>query len=297
MPWIRLTLHAESAFAEPLADWLAQAGAIAVTLEDAGEKPFFETRWDEPPVWERVRVSALFPEGTDAAAIAAEATAHFALREAADSAAAVSRLDDADWAESWKAHHQPLRIAEGLWVVPSWCEPPQPQAVNLVIDPGLAFGTGDHPTTALCLEWLAAQQLAGMRVLDYGCGSGILAIAALKLGAAEAWAVDLDRQALEVTRANAERNAVAARLHVLEPAALPTDLQADIVVANILAGALIELAPTLAAHTRRGGGLALSGILEEQAEAVRSRYTQAHFVFGAPRLRGSWVLLAGYKTK
>lgn len=294
MPWLRLTFFTDAATAEPLADWLAQAGAIAVTLEDAGEKPFFETRWDENPVWDRVRVSALFPEDTDVAALQAAAS-RFALGSPPD-AAAIERLDDADWAESWKSHYKPFRVAPGLWVVPSWCEPPEPQAINLTIDPGLAFGTGDHPTTALCLEWLATQRLAGACVLDYGCGSGILAIAALKLGAAEAWAVDIDPQALAATRENAERNAVASRLQVLEPAALPPAFEADIVVANILAGTLIDLAPTLAAHTRRRGGrLALSGMLADQAEAVRSRYAQEAFAFES-RERGGWVLLEGLRT-
>lgn len=292
MPWLKLTLHVEPQHAESLSEWLAEAGAIAVTLEDAGDRPFFETHWEEPPRWERVRVSALFPEQVDAEALAAEAASRFGLE--APGAAALSLLDDADWAESWKAHYKPFAVGRGLWVVPSWCEPLQPGAVNLIIDPGLAFGTGEHPTTALCLEWMAEQPLAGASVLDYGCGSGILAIAALKLGAAEAWAVDIDPQALEVARLNAERNGVAARLHVLDPSALPAGLQTDIVVANILAGALIELAPQLSARTRPGGSLALSGILAEQAADVRAHYA-ATFAF-EERHRSGWVLLAGRKA-
>ncbi len=292
MPWFKLTLHADPQGAELLSEWLAEAGAIAVTLEDASHRPFSETHWDEHPHWKRVRVSALFPWHTDAEQLAAQAVSRFRL--VTSGRAVLSLLEEEDWAESWKAHYKPISFGCGLWVVPSWCTPPQPTAINLIIDPGLAFGTGDHPTTALCLEWLTQQPLTGAGVLDYGCGSGILAIAALKLGAAEAWAVDIDPQALEVARANAERNAVAARLHVLDPSALPAGFQADIVVANILASTLIELAPQLSARTRPGGRLALSGLLTEQADEVRAHYAAA-FALEA-RHRSSWVLLAGRKT-
>jgi ribosomal protein L11 methyltransferase len=178
--------------------------------------------------------------------------------------------------------------------VPSWCTPPEPDAVNIILDPGLAFGTGDHPTTSLCLEWLAEQTLTNKTILDYGCGSGILSIAALKLGANQAYAVDIDPQALEVTRRNALHNGIHTGLNVMLPSELPAGFQADIVIANILFGTLIELAPEIKARVRPGGWLVLSGLLgNDQAEEVRPHYAPP-FVLTA-RERQKWVMLAGRK--
>ena len=192
------------------------------------------------------------------------------------------------------AHYKPLQVGRGLWVVPSWCAPPAPDAVNIILDPGLAFGTGDHPTTSLCLEWLSEQTLAGKTVLDYGCGSGILSIAALKLGAREAYAVDIDTQALEVTRRNAVHNGIHSGMHVMLPSELPSGFQADIVIANILFGTLIELAAEINARARPGGWLVLSGLLgNEQAVEVRPHYEPPFEL--TRRERQQWVLLAGHK--
>lgn len=291
MPWLKLTLHTDAVHAEMFSDALEASGAIAVTLEDAQFAPE-QTCWEQTPVWERVRITGLFPEHTDIAAVLAEIRARAGLEHGPPYA--TDLLADEDWAQSWKAHYRPLAVGRRLWVVPSWCSPPNPEAVNISLDPGLAFGTGDHPTTALCLEWLSEQPLTGRSVLDYGCGSGILAIAALKLGAREAWAVDIDPQALDVTRGNAVRNEVGGGLHVLDPRALPAGWQADIVVANILAGTLMELAPELGARVRPGGRLVLCGLLVEQANGVRARY-ETSFGFTERRRQG-WVLLAGQKT-
>jgi ribosomal protein L11 methyltransferase len=203
----------------------------------------------------------------------------------------IERVDDQDWAQAWKQHYKPIHMGGRLWICPSWCEPPAAADINVILDPGMAFGTGDHPTTALCLEWLAQQELRGTTVLDYGCGSGILAIAALKLGARAAFAVDLDEQSLTVTRENAERNGVAGRLQIMPPAALPADFQAELVLANILAGALIELAPRLIAHCRPGGAMVLSGLLAEQAEMVRPHYCPPFDL--TVRERNGWIALAG----
>jgi ribosomal protein L11 methyltransferase len=192
------------------------------------------------------------------------------------------------------AHYKPLQVGHGLWVVPSWCEMPEPDAVNIILDPGLAFGTGDHPTTSLCLEWLADQTLTNKMILDYGCGSGILSIAALKLGAREAYAVDIDAQALEVTRRNAVHNGIHSGLNVMLPSELPADLQADIVIANILFGTLIELAPQIKTRVRPGGWLVLSGLLgNDQATEVRPYY-EPPFKFTLHE-RQKWMLLAGRK--
>ncbi|OGI46688.1 MAG: ribosomal protein L11 methyltransferase [Candidatus Muproteobacteria bacterium RBG_16_65_34] len=288
MPWLKLKLHSDKDEAERLAACLEECGAIAVTLEDAADEPVFEIAWERPPIWSAVRLTALFPEYADVEAVlaqVAQALGHEVAGHQTD------LLADQDWACSWMAHYKPLQVGHNLWVCPSWRTPPDPTAINIVLDPGLAFGTGDHPTTALCLEWLSEQALAGKTVLDYGCGSGILAIAALKLGAKEAYAVDIDPQALAVTHQNAARNAVAERLRVLPPEDLAPEFAADIVVANILAGALIELAPQLKGRARPGGRLALSGILAEQADEVRVQYAP-EFAFETRPDHG-WVLLAG----
>lgn len=189
---------------------------------------------------------------------------------------------------------QPLRFGQRLWIVPSWHQPPEPQAVNLHLDPGLAFGTGTHPTTALCLEWLDGQSLHDCNVLDFGCGSGILAIAALLLGAKQACGTDIDPQALEASRDNATRNGIdAARFPLYLPSEMPADTF-DLVLANILAGPLVQLAPTISQHVRQGGHLVLSGILAEQAEEVRAAY-QADFILDPTAEKDGWVRISGVR--
>ncbi len=204
----------------------------------------------------------------------------------------VEEIADQDWERSWMDNFQPMRFGRRLWIVPSWHAAPEPDAVNLLLDPGLAFGTGTHPTTALCLEWLDGQELAGRQVLDFGCGSGILAIAALLLGAERAVGTDIDPQALEASRDNASRNGIEpARFPVYLPADLP-QRQADVLVANILAGPLVSLAPQLTGLVRPGGLLALSGILAEQAEEVRAAYS-AHFDLDPTAEREGWIRISG----
>ena len=292
MPWLKLKLRANQDKAQALADALEEWGAISVTLEDAADQPLFETHWDRSPLWSEVQVTGLFPEHTDTDAILSRARECLGLPEYPPHE--IDLLGDEDWAHSWMAHYKPLQVGKDLWVVPSWCTPPEPDAVNIILDPGLAFGTGDHPTTSLCLEWLAEQALANKTILDYGCGSGILSIAALKLGANQAYAVDIDPQALEVTRRNALHNGIHAGLNVMLPSELPADLQADIVIANILFGTLIELAPEIMSRVRPGGWLVLSGLLgNDQAEEVRPHYAPS-FVLTA-RERQKWVMLAGRK--
>ena len=292
MPWLKLKLHIDEHHAQALADAFEERGAISVTLEDAAEEPLFETHWARTPLWSQVKVTGLFPEHTNTDEILACVRERLGLAELP--AHEIDLLDDEDWAHSWMAHYKPLKVGRNLWVVPSWCTPPEPDAVNLILDPGLAFGTGDHPTTALCLDWLSEQSLQGKTVLDYGCGSGILSIAALKLGAAQAYAVDIDEQALEVTRRNAVYNGIHSGLHVMLPFELPQGFQADIVIANILFGTLIELAPEIKARVRPGGWLALSGLLEtEQAAEVRPHYEPPFAL--AQREKQNWVLLVGRK--
>lgn len=291
MPWLKLKLRVNQDQAQTLTEAFEEWGAISVTLEDAADQPLFETHWDRTPLWSQVEVTGLFPEHTSTDDILARVRELMGLAE--PPAHEIDLLGDEDWAHSWMAHYKPLQVGRGLWVVPSWCEPPEPRAVNIILDPGLAFGTGDHPTTSLCLAWLSQQELAGKTVLDYGCGSGILSIAALKLGALQAYAVDIDAQALEVTRRNALHNAIHGGLNAMPPAELPRDLQADIVIANILFGTLIELAAEIKARVRPGGWLVLSGLLGgEQATEVRPHY--APFEFGLFE-KQQWMLLAARK--
>jgi ribosomal protein L11 methyltransferase len=292
MPWLKLKLRTDEPRAQAFADALEECGAISVTLEDAADQPLFETHWDRAPLWSQVRVTGLFPEHTNTDDILARVRERLGLAQSP--AHEIDLLGDEDWAHSWMAHYQPLKVGRNLWVVPSWCAPPEPDAINLILDPGLAFGTGDHPTTALCLDWLSEQALQGKTVLDYGCGSGILSIAALKLGAAQAYAVDIDEQALEVTRRNAVHNGIHAGLRVMPPSDLPRDFQADSVIANILFGTLIELAPEIKARVCPGGWLVLSGLLgAEQATEVRPYYEPPFAL--ARREKQNWMLLAGRK--
>ncbi|HEX7045595.1 MAG TPA: 50S ribosomal protein L11 methyltransferase [Burkholderiales bacterium] len=287
MPWLQIKIPARAAEADAVAEALEACGALAITVEGVGAEERLQSALERTPLWDETRVTGLFAADADPARVIAAVRRVLACEAVEHS---IDILPDADWGRAWMAHYRPLQITRSLWVVPSWCAPPDPSAVNIVLDPGLAFGTGTHPTTALCLEWLAHRPLAGRRVIDYGCGSGILAIAALKLGAAEVVGVDVDPQALAVSRENAVRNGVAGRYRACAPEALPSGVAGDVLVANILAGALLELAPELERRLLPHGDIALSGILPEQADEVRGAY--ARFALDQ-REREGWVLLAG----
>lgn len=296
MPWTKLKVKVDSHEAEVASVALEESGATAVAFEDAGDEPLFDERPDAPPanpaLWTHTWVSGLFE--TDSQARSALAAVAHALQRAQPPAHETETLPDQDWERVWLERWQPLHFGGNLWVCPSWRTPPEPAAVNVVLDPGLAFGTGTHATTALCLEWLAQHPLTGRTVIDYGCGSGILAIAALKLGAREATGVDVDAGALAVSEENARRNAVADHYHAMLPAALPADVRADIVVANILAEPLVTLAAQIAQRVKPGGVLLLSGMLATQVDEVRAAYAR-RFRFEL-RLREEWALLAGTET-
>ena len=291
MAWQRLGLIVAGSQAEALADALEEAGALSTDLADADAgTPDEDAVFGEPgadvALWRRCRLGAIFAEGADVSAALDAAVA--ASGTPALGAASIERLEDADWVALTQRQFEPIRAAERLWIVPTWHEP-RPGAVNVVLDPGAAFGTGSHPTTRLCLAWLDRNVRGGDTVLDYGCGSGILAIAAMKLGAARAIAVDVDPLALEAARYNAERNRVA--LDVRD-ATRELPEASRITVANILANPLRMLAPLLAAGTLPGGAIALSGILEEQAQGVIAAYAPWAGLQVAAREAG-WVLLAG----
>ena len=292
MPWLQISFAAAPEQVTPLMEALEATGALSVSVKGDDAELRLQTALEETALWQRNDVTALYPESTDVADIVRQLRMQLA---AEPPAPRIETLPDADWASAWKAQYRPLKVGRHLWICPSWLTPPEPTAVNILLDPGLAFGTGDHPTTGLCLEWLAEQELHGRDVIDYGCGSGILAIAALKLGARAAHAVDIDPQALRVSQENAERNAVAPRLTITSPEALPHTRPADIVIANILARPLIELAPRLRDLVQPAGKLLLTGLLREQADDVRAAYDAA-FTFER-RERGEWVLFVGHRKR
>lgn len=289
MAWVQLEFRVDAGKVELLSEVLSEAGAIAVTLAEGADQPLFEPAPGETPLWSRTRVSALFPEGVEVAGIVRE----LERRWTPDSIPLLrsEAVAEQDWERAWMAHFKPLRFGSRLWICPSWLPLPDPGATNILLDPGLAFGTGTHPTTALCLEWLTEMAVDRSQVIDYGCGSGILAIAALKLGAARAWAIDHDPQALLATRTNAERNGVGSELHTRPPSA-PGDTEADLLIANILADPLLELASTVAGFVRPGGRLALAGITEAQTRPLVRAYSR-WFSFQAPIAREGWALLIG----
>jgi ribosomal protein L11 methyltransferase len=291
MPWLQVRLAITPAQAETYEDALLEVGAVSVTFMDAEDQPIFEPDLGTTPLWSHTHLLALFEADTDETAL----LAHLQLLCGGSLPEHhVERIEDQDWERSWMDGFQPMRFGQRLWIVPSWHAAPEPDAVNLLLDPGLAFGTGTHPTTALCLEWLDGQKLDNCSVLDFGCGSGILAIAALLLGAPQAVGTDIDPQALEASRDNASRNGIdPARFPVYLPADLPQQ-PADVVVANILAGPLVSLAPQITALVKAGGRLALSGILAEQAEEVRAAYAGA-FDLDPTAEKDGWVRISGVK--
>ena len=291
MPWLQLRLAITPEQAPTYEDALLDVGAVSVTFMDAEDQPIFEPDLGTTPLWSHTHLLALFEADTDADALVAHLQL---LTDGALPEHQIERIEDQDWERSWMDGFAPMRFGQRLWIVPSWHEAPQPDAVNLLLDPGLAFGTGTHPTTSLCLQWLDAQPLEGCSVLDFGCGSGILAIAALLLGAPRAVGTDIDPQALEASRDNAQRNGIAdERFPVYLPADLPQE-PADVVVANILAGPLVSLAPQITSLVKPGGRLALSGILHEQADEVRAAYV-ADFDLDPTAVQDGWVRISGVR--
>ena len=290
--WQELHCTARKDQVESLEDWFFEAGALSVTLEDHADQPLLEPGPGETPLWDRVQVTALFAGDQDLQPVLAAVPAEL-VTEAPQSIVPVA---DREWTRVWEDQFQPMQMGKRLWICPSWTPPPEADAINLLLDPGLAFGTGTHPTTAMCLRALDAASLEDTRIVDYGCGSGILGIAAAPLGAQQVLGIDNDPQAITASLDNAMRNEVpTSQFSAHLPAASELDnwrYSADWVVANILAGPLIELEPILTSMMAPKGRLLLAGLLAEQAEQVIATYASKVKLAIADR-QEEWVLLAG----
>jgi ribosomal protein L11 methyltransferase len=278
--------------AEELGDALIENGAVSVTFQDTHDNPVFEPLPGETRLWGDTDAIGLFDAETDMQDVIASLEQHPLLGVGFHHK--IEQIEDKDWEREWMENFHPMRFGQRLWICPSWRDVPDPNAVNVMLDPGLAFGTGTHPTTAMCLSWLDGLDLAGKTVIDFGCGSGILAIAALKLGAAQAIGIDIDPQAIQASRDNAERNGVSERLSLYLPHEQPENLSADVVVANILAGPLRELAPLISVLPVSGGHLGLSGVLASQADGVCEAYADK-FVLDPVAEKEEWCRITGVR--
>ncbi len=291
MPWLQLRVDTSRDAAADIEDAILAAGAVSVTLQDNADQPILEPALGETPLWQETRVTGLFEANIDTTATTQQIST--TLDQGLPNHS-WEQLEDKDWEREWMNNYQPIHCGGDLWICPSWLEPPEPKAVNLLLDPGLAFGTGTHPTTFLCLQWLSEQNVDDCTLIDYGCGSGILGVAALLLGGKSVVGVDIDPQALIATRENTARNQIAAeRFNVFMPQKCPAG-QVDVMLANILAGPLAELAPDLNALTKPGGRLCLSGVLNTQAETVMDAYRE-WFDFDPVRSKEEWVCLTAVK--
>ena len=289
MAWTQLHMTLSGDDCSVVETTLEALGSLSITLTDAEDQPFFEPAPGELPLWDRVNATVLFDESIDATHVHSvmEGLSGITLSNWTE-----EHLADEDWERRWMDEFEPIHFGADLWVCPSWLTPPNPDAINLMLDPGLAFGSGTHETTALCLEWLAEHSVTDRSVIDYGCGSGILAIAALRLGASSATGIDIDPEALIASRDNAEKNDISDEQFYVQLVDESPVEPADLMLANILSGPLIHLAPTLAALTAENGDIVLSGILQEQAEDVRSAYLP-WFDMDTATVKGDWCRLTG----
>ena len=289
MAWIQFIFASTPEQAENLSDHLSECGAGAVTFQDNEDQPIYEPEIGTTPLWASTNVVALFDATTDPDLIISLLTSLSAPSPVPSYR--IEAVEDKDWVREWMDNFHPMRFGDRLWICPSWHTPPDKDAINIMLDPGLAFGTGTHPTTALCLNWLDSADVKGKTVIDYGCGSGILAIAAALLGAKKVIGVDTDPQALEATQANAKRNGVTIDTYL--PDDCP-DEPCDLLLANILAGPLQSLVERLNLLTKSGAPIVLSGILDIQAEEVSQCY-QPWFEMEVPVLKEEWIRLVGFK--
>lgn len=292
MPWIQLIIDVTPAQSEPLENRLLELGAASVTYQDKADQPIYEPLPGETPLWSQTTLTAMFEAQTDIRVVIDLLMTDLDFNKPNYK---VDILEDKDWVREWMKDYHPICFGDRLWICPSWQQPPEPTAVNLMLDPGLAFGSGTHPTTALCMHWLDKKELSEKTVIDYGCGSGILAVAALLLGANRAHCVDIDPQALTATLDNAKRNKLdLSRIHTAIPKDFDTDITAEVVIANILATPLIELSELIASLVQPNGDLILSGILPQQADTVMQAYAK-WIDFEPPLEDNGWIRLAGKK--
>lgn len=294
MAWHQLSVVTDEQTAPELSDFFSELGAVSVTYSDAEDEPVYEPAIDQTQIWSNTRVTALFELDSDPDIVQTLVINQFVGQPLLQWQ--IELIQDQAWERAWMEHFQPMQFAGKLWVCPSGQEVDEPGQVCMTLDPGLAFGTGTHPTTALCLEWLAGHDLKDKVMIDYGCGSGILAVAALLLGAQHAHGVDIDPQALTATEYNAEKNQVLNRISYYLPEQFAIE-SAEIVVANILAKPLIELAKPIAALVKPGGKLILSGILNEQAESVAEAYRAQGLLVAAPVSQEDWCRLDAEKSQ
>jgi len=296
--WLLLKIQANELNADAISDGLISIGALSASIEDAnaetlaeqaifGEPSSSDIQYPPPGIWQQNIVTAMFDENADVSQLISALSQETAIPQFQYS---TDTIADQDWVRATQAQFEPIKITDNMWIVPTWHAAPNAKAINIVLDPGLAFGTGSHPTTHLCLEWLT-QQNSLNSVLDYGCGSGILAIAAKKLGATHVVGVDIDDQAIIASGYNAVQNQV--EIEFFDANAF-THQTFDLVVANILSSALMVLAPALAKYCKTGAKLALSGILTNQADSLTERYNE-WFDMDAPKQKDAWVLLTGTK--
>lgn len=288
MAWLQLIIPTNETEADKLSDALMEQGAVSVTLQDMQDQPMLEPAIGTTPMWSQTRAVGLFDSNQNLKQVINNVEQQLRIKIPEWKG---EPLEDKDWVRAWMDDFKPMQFGKKLWVVPSTFEPPQANAVNLLLDPGLAFGTGTHPTTSMCLEWLDANPPTGQDIIDFGCGSGILAIAAILLGAQHAEAIDLDPQALLATTDNAVKNAVSHKIKTYLPKDFPIQ-KTPLLLANILASPLIELASYFADLTTSKGQIVLSGILAEQAENVLAAY-EASFEIKIWKQQGDWICLAG----
>ena len=297
MAWVSLKIAAHDNSAELISDRLMELGALSAIIEDANadtldEQPIFGEPGDPPPgIWVQNTVSALFDVGVDITQVISDLNNTTGFKDLSFS---TENIAEQDWVRATQSQFDPIKIRDNLWIVPTWHAAPNPNALNIVLDPGLAFGTGSHPTTHLCLSWLSDSITKNQSVLDYGCGSGILAIAAKKLGAELVVGTDIDAQAIQSSHYNAEQNGVNAQFYLSDELTEAKLGQYDVVVANILSSAVSVLAPALAKFCKTGGKIALSGILKEQVNQVSDIYSE-WFDMQPPVFMDAWVLLTGIK--
>lgn len=288
MPWIQIKVGTTEKKASKISNILSGFGAVSVTYMDKEDQPVYEPLPGETKLWTKTEVTGLFEAEIDPTPI----TDFLIKTYGKKITLKVEQLEDKDWVREWMNNFHPIQCGLRLWICPSWAEIPNPDAVNVMLDPGLAFGTGTHPTTFMCLSFLDQQDFTDKEVIDFGCGSGILAVSALKLGAKKVYGIDIDPQAIDASLDNAKRNNCANNLELFLPHETPSNLQADILVANILAGPLRELCPQIASMVKPNGVFAISGIITSQADEIMELYGK-YFNLDKPISKEEWCLISG----